>query len=492
MKLYFWDSIASYDESHATITVVLTATPVGALPIAVLIHNCQTTESYKTAFDLLRQKDPLCFGGLQTPLSFMTDNSAAEKAALLAVWPEATQLLCHFHVAQAEWHWLHASSNKISRDERRELMTAFQKMMYASSVQDLEAATEELLQKPQRRYVSRMQKFLERKEEWVLFFWLGLITRGHNTNNYAEATIRVLKDVVLGRQKAHSVVALVDIVATVWEGYFSRRLLKHAYNRVTAHQVLYEKLVLRMPESSVKLVRAFGDSMYEVPSAQEDGKIYHVWQNVGTCTYRSGQQGAFCKHQALVHSMFGGGFPNAPVLTTEDRHKLGVLALGDSCPDKSFFENFRAALPELPPTSTAQETHRQHVFEAQDEPMDLNEDHLEGSNSNEQPRQYAAEVLKQIYEEEWCFYSLAADNPHYLTALEQKAAFASARRRGRLIKVQSTGIAKCRPGVARGSGRVREGRPSKRPGCKKTKRPHALHLSVKSDVAHAKSHGTGH
>lgn len=33
--------------------------------------------------------------------------------------------------------------------------------------------------------------------------------------------------------------------------------------------------------------------------------------------------------------------------------------------------------------------------------------------------QYAAEVLKQIYEEEWCFYSLAADNPHYLTALEQ-------------------------------------------------------------------------
>lgn len=260
-------------------------------------------------------------------------------------------------------------------------------MMYASSVQDLEAATEELLQKPQRRYVSRMQKFLERKEEWVLFFWLGLITRGHNTNNYAEATIRVLKDVVLGRQKSHSVVALVDIVATVWEGYFSRRLLKHAYNRVTAHQVLYEKLVLRMPKSSVKLVRAFGDSMYEVPSAQEDGKIYHVWQNVGTCTYRSGQQGAFCKHQALVHSMFGGGFPNAPVLTTEDRHKLGVLALGDSCPDKSFFENFRAALPELPPTSTAQETHRQHVFEAQDEPMDLNEDHLEGSNSNEQPRQ---------------------------------------------------------------------------------------------------------
>ncbi|KAL1470846.1 hypothetical protein MTO96_023999 [Rhipicephalus appendiculatus] len=205
---------------------------------------------------------------------------------------------------QAEWRWLHASSNKISRDERRELMTAFQK-------------------------------------------------------------------------------------ATVWQGYFARRLLKHAYNRVAARQVFYEKLVLRMPESAAQSIRALGDSMYED----------------------------------------------------------------------------------------------------------------------------AGEVLKQIHEEEWRFYSLAADNPYYLTVLEQvlaemkkvhkepqvmasyfaqKAAFASARRRGRIIKVQPTGIVRCRPGVARGADRVRAGRPSKRPGCKKTKRPHALHLSVKSGVAHAKSHGTGH
>ncbi|KAL3237883.1 hypothetical protein MRX96_048158 [Rhipicephalus microplus] len=64
-EIIILDSTACCDESHATITVVLTATPVGALPIAVLMHNCQTTESYKTAFGLLRQKYPLCFGGLQ-------------------------------------------------------------------------------------------------------------------------------------------------------------------------------------------------------------------------------------------------------------------------------------------------------------------------------------------------------------------------------------------------------------------------------------------
>ncbi|KAH8027363.1 hypothetical protein HPB51_004715 [Rhipicephalus microplus] len=109
----------------------------------------------------------------------------------------------------------------------------------------------------------------------------------------------------------------------------------------------------------------------------------------------------------------------------------------------------------------------------------------------------AAEMLKQLHEEKWRFYSLATENPHY-TALEtvlaemkkvhkepqvmasyfaQKAAFASARRRGRLIKVMPTGIARRQPDVARGSGRVREGRPSKRPVFKKAKHPHALHLS---------------
>jgi len=39
----------------------------------------------------------------------------------------------------------------------------------------------------------------------------NIITRGHETNNYAEATVRLLKDIMLmlDRQKAFNVVALV-------------------------------------------------------------------------------------------------------------------------------------------------------------------------------------------------------------------------------------------------------------------------------------------
>lgn len=64
----------------------------------------------------------------QVPQAFMTDNSASEKAALRTIWPEASQLLCHFHVAQAEWRWLTSTKNNVSPGERRGLMSAFQKV----------------------------------------------------------------------------------------------------------------------------------------------------------------------------------------------------------------------------------------------------------------------------------------------------------------------------------------------------------------------------
>lgn len=62
-EIVFLDSTASCDDSQTNVTVVLVATPVGALPIAVLLHSAQSTESYSRAFSLLKQNYPLCFGG---------------------------------------------------------------------------------------------------------------------------------------------------------------------------------------------------------------------------------------------------------------------------------------------------------------------------------------------------------------------------------------------------------------------------------------------
>ena len=55
----------------------------------------------------------------------MTDDSRAEKNALLDVWEKSGQLLCHFHVAQAEWRWIHANKD-IPKDTKPIIMKHFQ------------------------------------------------------------------------------------------------------------------------------------------------------------------------------------------------------------------------------------------------------------------------------------------------------------------------------------------------------------------------------
>lgn len=57
----------------------------------------------------------------------MTDDSRAEKETLHKLWPNGRQLLCHFHVAQAEWRWLFSQdSSKIPHNDRPRLMKLFQ------------------------------------------------------------------------------------------------------------------------------------------------------------------------------------------------------------------------------------------------------------------------------------------------------------------------------------------------------------------------------
>ena len=47
-----------------------------------------------------------------------------------------------------------------------------------------------------RNYRNRVQKFLERENELLLFRRQDIITRDNNTNNYSESTMRVLKDII--------------------------------------------------------------------------------------------------------------------------------------------------------------------------------------------------------------------------------------------------------------------------------------------------------
>lgn len=75
-EVIFIDSSRSCEITSSTLTVCLTTTKAGAIPIAVLIHKDQTIENYTNAFNLLKENFPLCFGGknVSFPCHFLRYN----------------------------------------------------------------------------------------------------------------------------------------------------------------------------------------------------------------------------------------------------------------------------------------------------------------------------------------------------------------------------------------------------------------------------------
>lgn len=120
--------------------------------------------------------------------------------------------------------------------------------MYANDEESFTEALKEFLDCEHEGYVNHVQKeLLNIKQDWVKFFRSEVLNRGHNTNNYAEATIRVIKDIILSRVKAFNVTAMVDFIVHVWDPYFVARLLRYAYGREGGPSLKYKSLLSRMP-----------------------------------------------------------------------------------------------------------------------------------------------------------------------------------------------------------------------------------------------------
>lgn len=216
-------------------------------------------------------------------------------------------------------------------------------ILYATDQDELQAAIQAMHCLPHEAYKKRVETFLHHQQELVLLYRTGdATTRGHNTNNYSEASIRILKDVVLCRTKAYNAVALAEQIMRDWEDHFKTRLMRHANRREGSHMTTYERLLQKLPNTTRDDVGDLGDGVYSVPNSSGTAH-YKVEAELGLCNCHAGSQGAFCKHQALVHHLYGGSFPNSPSLTDEDCQQLGHLALGERFPPPEFFHGL---LPE--------------------------------------------------------------------------------------------------------------------------------------------------
>ena len=70
----------------------------------------------------------------------MTNNWDELYQSLSYNWPDATLLLCNFHVLHEVWRWLYESCHGIAKNDRVIIMKLFQKLGYAKDIEDYVSA----------------------------------------------------------------------------------------------------------------------------------------------------------------------------------------------------------------------------------------------------------------------------------------------------------------------------------------------------------------
>lgn len=356
-ELVFFDSSGGMEEFNLRVFIMVTHTPIGALPLGIIITSDETTETLVSAFELFRSSLPeyAFYGkGVKGPLVIMTDNCSELHDALRAVWESAVLLLCIFHIMQQVWRWLFERKHNIKSQDRPEIMSLFKKLVYAQSEEEAEDIYEVMLDSVQsyRNLVLYIQELYDIKERWCIAFRRDLIIRGNYTNNYVEAQILVLKDNVLNRTKEVNINGLVDKLFDDFDEHYKAKLISACNSRFEGiyssrfkgrskskgSGVGYQLPPFEQHQEIKTRITKTDGGFYLVPSFTCNDKMYTVDMDMGMCECSVGCDGSACKHQYFVwlyHHEKSNNF--VPYMDAEMRREYCYIALGEVLPD-SYFE----------------------------------------------------------------------------------------------------------------------------------------------------------
>lgn len=302
-EIIFMDSGGMMDKTNTRIFTLLAPSVAGALPLGVIMTSSESQVVVNEGMQLLRSIFPVdCFYGKGSPQIAMTDAAPVEQNVLKDNFPGIILLLCLFHVLQAFWRYVWSNEHKVKFEDREEIFVGFKQWCYAADKNEFKQSYEGLLKNPavasNSTLVKHINQLCVKRAEWALCYREDLITRGNDTNNYSESTIRRYKDDILERLRAYSLVQLFHFFTTRVEAYFERRIANVINNR----KVNYTKskhFVKPTKLEDLSCSKGQQDNMYKVENSKTDGK-YFVDMDVEVCTCPVGKNGAPCKHQQAV------------------------------------------------------------------------------------------------------------------------------------------------------------------------------------------------
>ncbi|CAL4174500.1 unnamed protein product [Meganyctiphanes norvegica] len=316
---------------------LLTASPIGAMPLAVIISDGQNEESYAKGFQMVLQiTDGYGFYGKGSPKIIMTDDGLAERNALNQIFPEAILLLCIFHFLQAFWRWVLISQHGIDKSERQETFSALKKIVYSQENELDNAMTDfENLStyKENDLLKEHYEDMMERIEYWCKFYRRDIITRRHDTNNFSEATMRIFKEVILGRCRVFNFVELVDYIFRDYEYYHMGRIcdfISDLKEFIPFFQEPNRKIKVGqkyLPKNSIKAsdISKSVEGNFIVLSQTNPGFTYEVNPNNCSCNCPAGQDGSICKHLVGIHLHTDATLFTFPPVTHLVNHHLQII-----------------------------------------------------------------------------------------------------------------------------------------------------------------------
>ena len=346
-EMVFCDSTSTLDRFNTSLFVLSMSNACGGLPLGVIITSDEQEETVTQGLKLLQQVIPeeafYKRGGREGPTIFMTDDSSAERNALHEVWPHARLLLCAFHFLQCKWTWLHKGANQIANQDRQILMSKTKQLVYATSELMLEQLYKQFkiceIVKKYPNYLKFIESQWSRRKEWAICYHTHLMTRGNQTNNYAEAGIQIVKELVFHRIKAYNIVQIFSFITECLELYYTRKLLSFAHNRVDRYISLKYQGMKSAGIGTDDIQKLDKANTFLVNSQTERGVKYLVDMNLGVCSCRGGQDGSPCSHQAAVAKLFGIYSVNCvSTISLTARRQLAFIALGSNAmQDNDFY-----------------------------------------------------------------------------------------------------------------------------------------------------------
>ena len=143
-------------------------------------------------------------------------------------------------------------------------------------------------------YLMHIESQWSRRREWAVCYRIHLLTRGNQTNNYAEAGIRIVKELVFNRVKAYNINQMLSFITECFELYYIRKLLSFAHNRVDRYISLKYQGMKSAGICVDHIQKLENENTFLVNSQSHHDIKYLVDMNLGVCSYIGGQDGSPC------------------------------------------------------------------------------------------------------------------------------------------------------------------------------------------------------